>query len=515
MSVRPPILCSIRPWLNQPTTEDSSPAPKVDAPPDVTTKTDLTTKPGVTTRTSPIDGFDGVKQPDVKVQLGETAPPTNAALDVKEINKRLLDRTPGRTDDRIVELITKDKTGAVLDGLLAADKLSDVFAHVSHDAEKKLLEALPELVKTPKRAADVVAAMLEDSDSDEHKLAAHHIFDVARRDGYLPQTLAGLERLRPADEVVDNLIRQANPKLLPAGILHRGAFGSHAPENTMEGLKHAVEKLGVKRVEIDLSLTKDDRIVLWHDATIDDNVSLLRNLGLEPGASFRPTYPQVWDGDRKPIHEVDLATVQREFGYDRLEGKEKKGEQWKVPTLDEVVKYAKEHPELEQLALDVKVPPGDKDLHRRFAKELDEVLTRNGISPDRVFLMTPDKQTVKDLKGVFGEKYAVSHDIEMTALVHSPKTTLKTSDELNTRVLSIGQPRLGFNGWDSYLESLRHDRSALDKDGTKRQLYAWTINDELRMREVIGEGVDGIVTDQPFLLERVLAAYRQGRPSPQ
>ena len=44
---------------------------------------------------------------------------------------------------------------------------------------------------------------------------------------------------------------------------HRGAAGE-APENTIAGIRHAIER-GVRRVEIDLRLSADQKIVVVHD----------------------------------------------------------------------------------------------------------------------------------------------------------------------------------------------------------------------------------------------------------
>lgn len=460
--------------------------------------------PQSTTKSSPpVDGFDDMKV-DAKVKLGEVPTTGSTELSAEQWLKK--PPTPGDDGSEIVRRLVEDKSGAVLDGLLAKGKLDDVFSKMSGTAEKKLLEKLPSLVQTPDRAADVITAMLKSSASDEHRLAAFHVFDAQRKAGTLDACLTRLTKTNPGDQVVADLVRRAKPKRLPEAILHRGSYGDTAPENTLEGLKYAVDGLGVKKVEIDLSMTKDGHIVLWHD-TKPDLISWIRERGWE-GMPFKPTFPDGWGQDLQGVHQMDLKTVQSQLGYERCEGKEKPGEKWTVPTLDEVVKYAKERPELSTLALDVKLPPGHTQLHQRFAKELDRVLTENGISPERVFLMSPDAGVVKQLKGVLGDKYPVSHDIEMVAAVHTPKSTLPTSKQLDTDALSIGRPRIGLDGYDSYLTSVRRDRSMLDAKDSKKPLFAWTINDELELREVIGEGVDGIITDNPLLLEKVLAKYR-------
>ena len=41
-------------------------------------------------------------------------------------------------------------------------------------------------------------------------------------------------------------------------------------------------------------------------------------------------------------------------------------------------------------------------------------------------------------------------------------------------------------------------------------LYYWTINDDEQMRELIAKGVDGVITDYPDRLRRVLAEVNAG-----
>ncbi len=50
-------------------------------------------------------------------------------------------------------------------------------------------------------------------------------------------------------------------------VAHRGS-GSKYPENTINALKEAI-KLGVDFVEIDVRRTKDGKLALWHDDTIE------------------------------------------------------------------------------------------------------------------------------------------------------------------------------------------------------------------------------------------------------
>jgi glycerophosphoryl diester phosphodiesterase len=45
--------------------------------------------------------------------------------------------------------------------------------------------------------------------------------------------------------------------------------------------------------------------------------------------------------------------------------------------------------------------------------------------------------------------------------------------------------------------------------GRGLKTHVWTINDEARMRELIAAGIDGIITDRPDVLLKVLGRGKQ------
>ena len=44
--------------------------------------------------------------------------------------------------------------------------------------------------------------------------------------------------------------------------------------------------------------------------------------------------------------------------------------------------------------------------------------------------------------------------------------------------------------------------------GRNLKIHAWTVNDEARMRELAAAGIDGIITDRPDVLARILGRER-------
>jgi glycerophosphoryl diester phosphodiesterase len=84
---------------------------------------------------------------------------------------------------------------------------------------------------------------------------------------------------------------------------HRGAAGEQ-PENTLTGFRYALD-LGVDFVECDVHLTRDGRLVVMHDATVDRTtngqgaisaLSLARIRSLDAGDGEQvPTFDEVLD----------------------------------------------------------------------------------------------------------------------------------------------------------------------------------------------------------------------------
>lgn len=93
---------------------------------------------------------------------------------------------------------------------------------------------------------------------------------------------------------------------------HRGAPRLF-PENTTASYSAAIE-LGADAIEVDVCLTRDDQVVLWHDNHPDDPVSLARGIGAEKFA-FTCDWPNLASDDRQAVYEMTLAQMRERCGY--------------------------------------------------------------------------------------------------------------------------------------------------------------------------------------------------------
>jgi len=100
---------------------------------------------------------------------------------------------------------------------------------------------------------------------------------------------------------------------LPAPLLviaHRGD-SAHRPENTLAAIAGALE-LGVSAVEIDVQLTRDGRVVVMHDPTLDRTTSgrgEVRQLSLAEIRALSAGYPSRFGTAYQGEHVPTLAEV--------------------------------------------------------------------------------------------------------------------------------------------------------------------------------------------------------------
>lgn len=369
---------------------------------------------------------------------------------------------------------------------------------LSQAADDGLLRALPRHVATPDVARALVPALLCE-DTRPRRLAAHRVLDEARAGGWLAPVLEAL-RASP-NAAVRAVVGQASPTRRPEVIAHR-ADPIDAAENTLPAIQNAADR-GADGVEIDLCITKDGQIVLWHDATPGSLIAVVRNLGLEGGQSYRPTWPEVGSPFRRPVKELTLAEVRRHLGYAGKDGAPLPGSCYTIPTWDEAAALLAGLPSLRRIVLDIKLPGDAPQLAARFAQALRPALDKNGLR-SRVVCMTIEASVVTALKPLLGEGVRFTHDIEITNLLvpGGDHSAVKAAQRLSNTVCSVGRPRVPKLGGEYayFLGVLRADRARIDQGGLGLPLLTWTLNDELELREVIAIGVDGIITDDPTLL---------------
>lgn len=236
-------------------------------------------------------------------------------------------------------------------------------------------------------------------------------------------------------------------------IAHRGASGQ-APENTMAAFRRAVE-LGARHIETDLRLTDDARVVAMHDS------SLRRTTGLPMRVSS------------KTLEEIRKLSAGRWFAP-----RSRKFRRERVPTLEEVLRFgAAKHV---VFYLELKTFPG-RGLEEVVVGAIQKVKAAR-----RVVVISFHEAALRRVKeldpsisiGVLDNK--VPREVILRAFAFGAGQVLARAERLTPRL--VGEIREG---------------------GLK--VIAWTVNDPRRMQELIRAGIDGIITDYPERLEKVIA----------
>ncbi|MEV1021614.1 glycerophosphodiester phosphodiesterase family protein [Streptomyces sp. NPDC050264] len=254
----------------------------------------------------------------------------------------------------------------------------------------------------------------------------------------------------------------------PVVVAHRGA-SAYAPENTLEAVDEA-DDLGFTWVENDVQRTKDGALVVIHDTT------LARTTNVE----------EVFPG-RAPWNVGDFTAAE----IARLDAGSWKGAEFtgaRIPTLHRyLLQVAHNH---QNLLMEIKSPelyPGIEDqILRQLRKDgwlgkahIQRRLVIQSFSADSVRTVHERRPDIKT--GFLG-----------TPAVADLPAYAKFTDQINPSNSTISA---------DYVNAVH----ALKGPHHKRlEVYTWTVNDAATTQRVAGQGVDGIITNNPDVVREAL-----------
>lgn len=256
----------------------------------------------------------------------------------------------------------------------------------------------------------------------------------------------------------------------PYNIAHRGG-GALAPEETLEAFLRSY-LAGADMFEYDVHITKDGHLIASHDPTVDritDGEGVINDLTLDEIKSFDAGAKFVDEEGNHPFasQSVKLATVEEIFqNFPNMKAvielKDDNRRELYEPMIQEMWRL------IQQYNMEDKVCIGSFDHHinRRFKE----------VSQGRVAIGAGQSEATKYLVGI---------KLRLNGLVKTDADSLQ---------LPVKQ--LGLNlATKNIIQGSR--KRGMD-------VYYWTINDAKTMRDLIAKEVDGIMTDNPALLEDIL-----------
>jgi glycerophosphoryl diester phosphodiesterase len=255
----------------------------------------------------------------------------------------------------------------------------------------------------------------------------------------------------------------------PAGFAHRGA-SARVPENTLEAFREAVE-VGARALELDVHMSLDREIIVLHDASVD----------------------RTTDGSG-PVNAMPLAELKKlDAGYRFTPDgatHSYRGRGIRVPTLSEVFR------EFPEVVVNFEIKAQATGIEEAVLREIH-------------------KANAGDRTLVTAEKHGIIRRFRKVSDSEIP--TAASRFELGVFYL-LSQLRLEWMFRPAYAALQIPVRHGMLKLATKRFLEAahsrnvrvdvWTVDDPAEMRRLLDLGADGIMSNRPDLLSRVLDERR-------
>jgi glycerophosphoryl diester phosphodiesterase len=252
----------------------------------------------------------------------------------------------------------------------------------------------------------------------------------------------------------------------PVNIAHRGG-AEIGPENTLEGFREGL-RVGAGVLELDVHTTADGYVVVIHDAAVDRTTE-------STGA----------------VREKTLAELKRlDAGYHFTRDEEGtfpyRGKGVRIPALEDV--YA----EFTEVPINVEIKgerPGIEKAVWRIVEEAG--------AEDRTLVVSESTPTIRRFREVSDGRVATaSSSAELISFYLLSRLGLSRSVRPRYQALQGPETYHGLRIVTPGFIRAAH--------GQGLRVDVWTIDTEADMRRLLGYGVDGIMTDRPDVLAKLL-----------
>lgn len=296
---------------------------------------------------------------------------------------------------------------------------------------------------------------------------------------------------------------------------HRGGRDVR-PENTLYSYAYAIE-LGATSIECDMQLTKDGQIVMSHNPILNSDITRDENGNYIENNKYDIRLMTVDE-----LKKFDVGVMDPNCGeYYDLHGKTQFTYDAKIPTLEELMQLIQSYGDKNiVLNIETKSYPDPASAGyknnadpKKFVEVFNNIVKKYDME-DRVVLQSFDWQTLIEMK-------KLNPNISTSALWQEQPSWGRDSKSLR-RYEKKKSPWLG--GLDIkdyqgnpvkaahaigadiispyYTEISKQDVDEAHSLGMK--VVPWTVNNEKDMNMLLDMGVDGIISDKPWLLKQVL-----------
>jgi glycerophosphoryl diester phosphodiesterase len=287
---------------------------------------------------------------------------------------------------------------------------------------------------------------------------------------------------------------------------HRGARGL-APENTVSGCLKALS-IGVHTIELDVAITKDNQVVVVHDPKINPDITRK-----EDGKWLSKTGPKINCLTLEQVKKFDVGRINPKSLYATKYPTQIPSDGDTIPTLREIFELIHRlKNEKIRFNIELKFSPEIETMTpspKKFAlRVLDIIKSHNMVARSTVqcFDWRPLK-VFRELDPGIMISYLTAQQNWMD--------TIKIDDVLPSAWLagidlcsfggSIAEAIsfCGGNIWAPFYQDVTPENIEAAHN-LNLLVKVWTVNDHYKMNELIDMNVDGIITDYPNILRKVM-----------
>lgn len=277
----------------------------------------------------------------------------------------------------------------------------------------------------------------------------------------------------------DATVERHFPEFLKEG--HRGARGL-SPENTIPSMKQAIDD-GANVIEVDIQISKDNQVLVAHDAYINRGYSLLPDGTEIPEADakryilYQMNYDEIRKFDVGSKHHKDFPQQQKMQTY--------------IPLLGELIDS------VEQYTSEKGLPAIIYNIEIKSDVKMDGIY-----QPEPAKLIKLVMEVVRS-KGIDKRFYLQSFDVRQIQEVHKnyPDVVTAFLTGNKTKSFDTNMKEIGFKP-QIYSAQYKLVTPQLIKQchDAGMKCVPWTVNTAHEIRELKDMGVDGIITDYPHML---------------
>lgn len=295
---------------------------------------------------------------------------------------------------------------------------------------------------------------------------------------------------------------------------HRGARGL-APENTIPAFATALS-LGVTTLEFDVNLTRDGKLIVGHDPVLLPHLARLDSKWIAaPG-------PVIWQSTAEDIRRYDVGRLDPASRYGQTYPEQKPMDGTRMPLLEQVFALvAKSANTTVRFNIETKINPSKPDESappEQLAAALVQAIRDAGMA-QRASIQSFDWRTLKAVAALAPEIPRVHLTIEGgnndnvqrgQAGASAWLGGLDADDYPSTPALVKGA---GGQVWSPFWRNVT-PQLVSEAHGLGLKVIPWTVNDPAEMERQIGMKVDGLISDYPDRLRKVMQARGMALPNP-